>query len=151
MHHLPGDFFLDLLGDLRIFLEVQPGLFFALAELHVAVAEPGAGAADDFLLHAQVEDVAFVADAVGVHHVELGDAERRGDLVLDDLGPHALADDLFAFLELADAADVDAAGGVELEARPPGVVSGLPNMTPIFSRIWLMKITDGLALGDRGR
>ncbi len=27
-----------------------------------------------------------------------------------------------------------------MRARPPGVVSGLPNMTPIFSRIWLMKI-----------
>jgi hypothetical protein len=24
---------------------------------------------------------------------------------------------------------------------PPVVVSGLPNMTPIFNRIWLMKIT----------
>ena len=28
-----------------------------------------------------------------------------------------------------------------MSARPPVVVSGLPNMTPIFSRIWLMKIT----------
>ena len=27
-----------------------------------------------------------------------------------------------------------------LRARPPGVVSGLPNMTPIFSRSWLMKM-----------
>ena len=27
-----------------------------------------------------------------------------------------------------------------MSARPPVVVSGLPNMTPIFSRIWLMKI-----------
>src|SRR5881409_2842438 len=27
-------------------------------------------------------------------------------------------------------------------ARPPVVVSGLPNMTPIFSRNWLMKITE---------
>ena len=26
-----------------------------------------------------------------------------------------------------------------LGARPPVVVSGLPNITPIFSRIWLMK------------
>ena len=25
-------------------------------------------------------------------------------------------------------------------ARPPVVVSGLPNMTPIFSRSWLMKM-----------
>jgi len=27
-----------------------------------------------------------------------------------------------------------------LRARPPVVVSGLPNMTPIFSRSWLMKM-----------
>ncbi len=28
-----------------------------------------------------------------------------------------------------------------MRALPPVVVSGLPNMTPIFIRIWLMKIT----------
>jgi len=28
-----------------------------------------------------------------------------------------------------------------LSALPPVVVSGLPNITPIFMRIWLMKIT----------
>ena len=27
-----------------------------------------------------------------------------------------------------------------MSARPPGVVSGEPNITPIFSRSWLMKI-----------
>ena len=27
-------------------------------------------------------------------------------------------------------------------ARPPGVVSGLPYITPIFSRIWFVKFTD---------
>ena len=26
-----------------------------------------------------------------------------------------------------------------MSARPPGVTSGLPNMTPIFSRSWLVK------------
>ena len=31
-------------------------------------------------------------------------------------------------------------------ARPPGVVSGLPYMTPIFSRSWLMKMTTVLVL-----
>ncbi len=33
-----------------------------------------------------------------------------------------------------------------MRARPPVVVSGLPNMTPIFSRIWLMKIRQVLDL-----
>ena len=31
-----------------------------------------------------------------------------------------------------------------MSARPPGVVSGVPNITPIFSRIWLMKIAEVL-------
>ena len=29
-----------------------------------------------------------------------------------------------------------------MSARPPGVVSGLPNITPIFSRSWLVKTSD---------
>ena len=33
-----------------------------------------------------------------------------------------------------------------LRARPPEVVSGLPNMTPIFSRIWLVKMQTQLVL-----
>ena len=114
------DLLLDLLGDLGIFLEELPSLLFSLAKLQVAIAEPSAGAADDLLLHAEVEDVAFVADAVGVHHVEFGDAERRGNLVLNDLCPHALADDFFTLLELADAADIDPAGSVELQRPAAG-------------------------------
>ena len=31
-----------------------------------------------------------------------------------------------------------------MSALPPVVVSGLPNMTPIFIRIWLMKMTSVL-------
>lgn len=31
-------------------------------------------------------------------------------------------------------------------ALPPGVASGLPNMTPILSRIWLMKMAQVLEL-----
>ncbi len=33
-----------------------------------------------------------------------------------------------------------------MSARPPEVVSGLPNMTPIFSRIWLVKMQTHLVL-----
>ena len=39
----------------------------------------------------QVEDVALHADAVGMHHVELGHAERRRHLVLHHLHLHPLA------------------------------------------------------------
>src|SRR5262249_49016459 len=94
------DFLLDLLSQLRAFFEEQPRLFLPLPKLQVAVAEPGARAANNLLLHAHVQQVAFVADPIGVQHVELGRAERRRDLVLDDLRPDALADHFFAFLEL---------------------------------------------------
>jgi len=45
---------------------------------------------------------------------------------------------------LPDAPDVEAARRVELERVASVVVSGLPNMTPIFMRIWLMKMTSVL-------
>ena len=41
--------------------------------------------------------------------------ERRRHLVLDDLDARLVADDLVAFLDRADAADVEADRGVELE------------------------------------
>ena len=60
---------------------------------------------------------ALPADALAVHDVELGLAERRADLVLDDLDPGAVADDLGAVLQRLDAADVEAHRRVELQ-RP---------------------------------
>ena len=37
-----------------------------------------------------------------------------------------------------------------MSALPPVVVSGLPNITPIFMRIWLMKITRRVGALDVG-
>ena len=54
-------------------------------------------------------------DALAELDVELGLAERRRDLVLDDLHADAVADRLGAVLERLDAADVQALGGVELQ------------------------------------
>src|SRR5262245_19360123 len=68
---------LNFLGALRVLFEELAGLFLALAKLHFAVTEPGARAGDDLGFHPQIKDVPFIADAVGVHHVELSDAERR--------------------------------------------------------------------------
>src|SRR5690606_40753544 len=47
--------------------------------------------------------------------VEFDLLERRRDFVLDDLDPGFVADDLVALLDRADAADVQAHGGIELE------------------------------------
>ena len=69
------------------------------------------------MLDAEVDQAALRGDPEAVLDIELGLAERRRDLVLDDLGPHPVADRLGALLERLDAADVDALRGVELE-RP---------------------------------
>ena len=57
------------------------------------------------------------ADPLAVLDVELGLAQRRGDLVLDHLHAHPVADRLGALLEGLDAPDVEALRRVELE-RP---------------------------------
>ncbi len=59
-------------------------------------------------------------DSLAEHDVELGDAERRRDLVLDDLDPDAVADRLRADLDRLDAPDVEPDAGVELEGAAAG-------------------------------
>ena len=85
--------------------KVGPNAFAPLAELQIAVAEPRAGSHDDLLKHRQIEHIPLVADAVSMHHIKFGDAERRGDLVFHHLRPHTLPDHVFPFLELADPAN----------------------------------------------
>src|SRR5205807_7140994 len=87
----------------------------ALAEPEVAVVEPRAGFLDELVEEGQVEQVGLAGDPVSVHHVELADAERRRDLVLDDLGLDPRAHDLFAILDRPDPPDVNPARAVELE------------------------------------
>ena len=64
-----------------------------------------------------------------------------GDLVLDHLDLGFGADHFVVLLDGADAPDVHAHRGVELEGVAAGGGFGLPNITPIFMRIWLMKMT----------
>jgi hypothetical protein len=75
---------------------------------------------DDVVGDGQVEHVAFAADAFAIEDVELGFAEGRGYLVLDDLDLGAVAGDDVAFFDGGDAADVDADRGVELEGAAAG-------------------------------
>ena len=69
---------------------------------------------------AELDDLAFARDALAVEDVEQRLAERRRDLVLDDLDPRLVADDLLAALDGADAADVEADRRVELERVAAG-------------------------------
>src|SRR5581483_9710912 len=94
------------------------GVLLALTELLALVRVPGARLLHDAHVDAHVDDRALAADALAVHDVELGLAERRSDLVLDYLHPGAVADHLDAVLDGLDAADVEPHRRVELQ-RPP--------------------------------
>ena len=94
----------------------------------------------------QVDDFTAARDTFTKHDVEFGFAERRSYLVLYDFDTYLVTDDFFAVFQLSSATDVQTDRSIELRALPPVVVSGLPNITPIFSRNWLMKIQVVLVL-----
>src|SRR5205814_5941417 len=106
---------LDFLGDVGVRLEKRLGVLAALADALAVVGKPGAGFFDDPGLDPEIEDLAGLRDALAVHDVELDLLERRGELVLDDLDPGLVADDLVAFLDHADAANVEAHGCIEFQ------------------------------------
>src|SRR4051812_43015716 len=86
------DLLLDLVGQVGVVLQEVAGVLLALAELVALVRVPGAGLADEAVLHAHVDQAALAADALSVEDVELGLLEGRRDLVLDDLDAGAVAD-----------------------------------------------------------
>src|SRR5262249_12795509 len=111
---------LDLLRDLAVGLEERLGVLAPLADALAVVGEPGARLLDHAGLDAEVEDLAGLGDALALHDVELDLLERRGELVLDHLHPGLVADHLVALLDDADAADVEAYGGIEFQRVAAG-------------------------------
>src|SRR5687767_10521556 len=110
-----ADRLLELRADLRVLLEERLRVLAALADALAVVGEPGARLLDDAGLDAKVDELARLGDALAVHDVELDLLEGRRHLVLDDLHARLVAHHLVAVLDLADAADVEAHGGVELQ------------------------------------
>src|SRR5665811_2210453 len=106
---------LDLGGHVGIVLEELLGVLAALADAHAVIGEPGAGFFHHTRFDAEIDQLADLGDALAIHDVELDLLERRRQLVLDHLDPCLIADHLVAFLDGADAADVEAHRGVELE------------------------------------
>src|SRR5256712_3584922 len=82
--------------------------------------EPRAAFLDQPTLDAEVEQVVRPGEADAVEDVELRFAEGRSQLVLHHFRPRAVADHLVAVLDGADAADVQAEAGVELERVSAG-------------------------------
>ena len=79
---------LDLVGQVRVVAQKLLRVLPALAEPHIAGREPGAALHDLVVLDAEVDQLADPGDALVEVDVELGQPERRRDLVLDHLDPH---------------------------------------------------------------
>ncbi len=102
------------------------------------------------MLGRQIEQVALSADPAVEHDVEVRLAEGRGDLVLDHAGLHLAADDLLAFLDRGDAADVDPQGGIELERAAAGRRLRVAEHHADLLANLIDEDDDRAALGDRG-
>src|SRR5690606_24798691 len=111
---------LDLRRNGGIFLQKLDHVGLALADLVALVAVPGAGLVDETLLDPHVHHLPEAVDALAIEDLELTLPEGRRHLVLDHLDPGLVADHFLALLDRADAADIEAHRGVELE----GVAAG---------------------------
>src|SRR5271165_6769073 len=115
-----ADLGLELLADIGIFFEEVLGVLTPLPDAVTLVAEPRARLLYQVHVDGQIDQVAFVGNAFAVNDVELGFAEGRGRLVLDDLDLGAIADNLLAVLDRSNAPDVDADRGIELQRAAAG-------------------------------
>src|SRR5262249_8088977 len=68
----------------------------------------------------QLDDLAFAGNTLAVHDLEFGFTEGRRDLVLHHLDPGHVARDFLAILDGANAPDVQADRGVELQRVTAG-------------------------------
>ena len=99
-------------------MEEEFGVLATLPQTGFAVGVEGPGLLDHLVLDAKVEQVRLAADPAGgadEHHVEFSDTERGSHFVLHDLGAGTATHDPVAALELFNAPEFDADGGVELE------------------------------------
>ena len=142
---------LDLGADLGMLLQERLGVLAPLADALAAEGEPGARLLDDAGLDAQIDQLAGLGDALAVHDVELDLLEGRRHLVLDDLDAGLVADHLLALLDLADAADVEAHGGVELQRIAAGRRLGVAEHDADLHADLVDEDHHALGLGDRGR
>jgi hypothetical protein len=96
------------------------GIVLALADLFTLVRIPGPGFLDQFVGDPEFDDFTGAGNAFAVKNVENGFAEGRGNLVLDDLDLGFVTNHFVTALDRADATDVEADGGVELERVAAG-------------------------------
>src|SRR5579859_4419201 len=68
--------------EVFVFFQECAGILASLADAFAAIAEPCAGFLDEIVRNAQVDEVAYLRDALAVQDVELSLAEWRGNFVL---------------------------------------------------------------------
>src|SRR5712691_5811498 len=117
---IAADRALDQLADLDMLLQIEFGVFAALADPLAIIGEPRPRFLDDAGLDAEVDQLAALGNSLAVHDVEIDDLERRRHLVLDDLDAGLVADHLVAVLDGADAADVEPDRRIEFERLAAG-------------------------------
>ena len=98
---------LNLVGAIGVFAQERLGGLATVTELVLAIGKPGAHLLADAALDSHVQNRALLRDARTVHDVELSRTERSCHLVLNDLGAHAVTDNLILKLNAVDAANVD--------------------------------------------
>ena len=96
-------------------LQIELCVVTALPDALVPNREPAAGLVDELQLHGKIYEFSPLGNALAVHDIEDGLFKRRRDLVFDDLGARAVADDLGAVLDGLGPANIDTNGRVELE------------------------------------
>ena len=96
-------------------LQIELCVVSTLPDALVPNREPAAGLVDELQLHGKVYEFSPLGNALAVHDIEDGLFKRRRDLVFDDLGARAVADDLCAVLDGLGPANIDTNGRVELE------------------------------------
>src|SRR5690606_9299418 len=106
----------NFVHQVRVFHQVDFGIFTTLAEQRFAIAEVGTALVQHAIFHTQVNHIACLGDAFVVHDVEFAFGEGRGDLVLFHLDSCAVAHDVGAGLNGLDAANVQTYGSIELQS-----------------------------------
>src|SRR4051812_9360933 len=101
-------------------MQVLLGGFAALGDVFALVGIPGTRLGDYFVLNGQVYDITFAADALIVHNVEFGFAERRRHLIFDDFDAYVVADNRVTLFDLTDTADIHTHRSVELKGIAAG-------------------------------
>src|SRR5438309_1650629 len=139
----------DLRGDVLVLAEELLGVLAALSDALLAVVDPRTGLVEDRRREPHVEKSALARDALVREDLDLGDAERRRDLVLHDLDLHPAADHHVALLDRLDRPDVDAHGGVELQRPATRSSFGIPEHDSDLLAQLVDEDDRGLGLGDR--